>query len=203
MIEKSVLHELYKGPGVRYTIYAAPVGDIYILGNGNSLKALLFWDQSGQTSAVERFCERGENENMLGATLVLDAYFNGNAAGKKNGAGKARPRISVIERNGLFRITMYGIDLILDLAGFTPKEIGVYRTLLAVPAGTVISYGELARRAGIPNGGRFVGNAMAGNRFPVIIPCHRVVKSDGSIGNYSGGIHIKKYLLNFEKDYGN
>jgi len=200
MIEKNALHELCKGAGVRYTTCAAPVGDIYILGDGNSLKALLFGDQSGKTSAVERFCERGVTENMRGAALVLDAYFNGNAAGKKTGPGKARPRIGIIERNGLFRITMHGIDLVLDLAGFTTKEIGVYRTLLAVPAGTVISYGELARRAGIPNGGRFAGNAMAGNRFPIIIPCHRVVKSDGSIGNYSGGIHIKQYLLNYEKD---
>jgi len=62
----------------------------------------------------------------------------------------------------------------------------------------VISYGELAMLAGIPRGGRFVGNTMAKNRFPVIIPCHRVIKSDGTPGTYTSGPERKIFLLNHE-----
>jgi methylated-DNA-[protein]-cysteine S-methyltransferase len=50
----------------------------------------------------------------------------------------------------------------------------------------------------VPGGGRFVGNAMAKNMFPVFIPCHRVIKSDGAMGYYSGGVHIKEFLLAHE-----
>jgi O-6-methylguanine DNA methyltransferase len=64
--------------------------------------------------------------------------------------------------------------------------------------GTTVSYGELASMSGIPGGARFIGNCMAKNRFPVLIPCHRVIKSDGSIGNFSGGVEVKEFLLDHE-----
>jgi methylated-DNA-[protein]-cysteine S-methyltransferase len=67
-----------------------------------------------------------------------------------------------------------------------------------IPFGKTLSYGELSKRAGIPKSARFVGSVCAKNRFPLLIPCHRVVKSDGSLGGYSGGIKIKKKLLEWE-----
>lgn len=89
--------------------------------------------------------------------------------------------------------------LVLDMNGYTDKEINVYRELIKVKPGTTVSYGELALRSGIPRGARFIGNCMAKNRFPVLIPCHRVIKSDGSTGNFSGGVDIKEFLLEFER----
>lgn len=90
-------------------------------------------------------------------------------------------------------------SIVLDMEGYTEKEVAVYRELVKIKTGEKISYGELAARCGVPDGARFIGNTMAKNRFPVIIPCHRVVKSDGSMGNYSGGVDIKALLLRHEE----
>jgi methylated-DNA-[protein]-cysteine S-methyltransferase len=64
-----------------------------------------------------------------------------------------------------------------------------------IPHGRVTTYGELAASLGVPGGARAVGNAMAGNPFPLVIPCHRVVRSDGSLGGFGGGLSMKKALL--------
>lgn len=90
-------------------------------------------------------------------------------------------------------------NLYLDMKNYSEKEVSVYRELLKVEPGETVSYSEIALRSGIPRGARFAGNCMAGNRFPVIIPCHRVIKKDGSIGNYTGGVEIKEFLLKLEK----
>ena len=89
-------------------------------------------------------------------------------------------------------------SIILDASRFTDTERAVYRELMSIMPGEVTSYGELAARCGIPRGGRFIGNAMRKNAFPVIIPCHRVLKSDGTPGGFSGGLHIKEKLLDHE-----
>lgn len=66
-------------------------------------------------------------------------------------------------------------------------------------SGEVITYGELARRAGSPGAARAAGSAMATNPLPLVIPCHRVVRSDGALGNYSaGGIEAKRRMLRAE-----
>lgn len=88
--------------------------------------------------------------------------------------------------------------LMLDMNGYTEKEISIYRELLKIRPGSTTSYGELALKSGIQRGARFAGNCMAANRFPVIIPCHRVINKNGSIGNYSGGEGIKEFLLAHE-----
>jgi len=88
--------------------------------------------------------------------------------------------------------------VLLDMNRYTEREMQVYKELIKIKPGSRISYGALAEKSGIPSGARFIGNTMAKNRFPVIIPCHRVIKSDGSMGNYTGGIHIKKFLLDHE-----
>lgn len=69
-----------------------------------------------------------------------------------------------------------------------------------VPHGTTVSYGELAEMAGSPGAARAVGQIMANNKWPLLIPCHRVLGSDGSLGGYSveGGVELKQYLLELE-----
>jgi len=86
----------------------------------------------------------------------------------------------------------------LDRSRWTPFQARVAAALAAVPHGTTVSYAELARAAGHPRAFRAVGNYMAVNPYPVIIPCHRVVKSDGSLGNFSAGTEWKARLLSLE-----
>ena len=74
-------------------------------------------------------------------------------------------------------------------------EKKIYRKLLQVPSGKITTYKELARSVGLQNGQRVIGQIMKKNPFPVIIPCHRVVKSNGEIGGYAYGISIKKNML--------
>jgi methylated-DNA-[protein]-cysteine S-methyltransferase len=71
----------------------------------------------------------------------------------------------------------------------------IYKKLLEVPKGKVTTYGELAKSIGFKNGQRAVGKIMNQNPYPVIIPCHRVVKSDGKIGGYAYGDVIKSNML--------
>ena len=74
----------------------------------------------------------------------------------------------------------------------------VYKKLLEVPEGKITTYGELAKAVGLKNGQRVVGKIMNKNPYPVIIPCHRVVKSDGKIGGYAYGEEIKSDMLTRE-----
>lgn len=74
----------------------------------------------------------------------------------------------------------------------------VYKKLLKVPKGKVTTYGELAKAVGLKNGQRAIGKIMNKNPFPVIIPCHRVVKSDGKVGGYFYGQNVKTKMLSEE-----
>lgn len=85
----------------------------------------------------------------------------------------------------------------LDLSQATDFEREVWRITQTIPYGETRSYGWIAKRLG-KRGARAVGQALARNRLPVIIPCHRVVASDGSLGGYSGGVELKRALLRLE-----
>ena len=74
----------------------------------------------------------------------------------------------------------------------------VWQELMQVPAGQTISYGQLAKRAGSPRAAQAVGNAMAANPLPLLIPCHRVILSSGHLGNYMWGSELKQLLLDWE-----
>ena len=74
----------------------------------------------------------------------------------------------------------------------------VYKKLLKVPRGKITTYGELAKAVGLQNGQRAIGKIMNRNPYPVIIPCHRVVKSDGKIGGYFYGGKVKTKMLSDE-----
>jgi methylated-DNA-[protein]-cysteine S-methyltransferase len=83
----------------------------------------------------------------------------------------------------------------------TPFQLSVLRALQRVPYGETISYGELARRIGKPKAYRAVGAANAHNPLPIVIPCHRVIGSNGSLVGFGGGLDIKQKLLDFERTY--
>jgi methylated-DNA-[protein]-cysteine S-methyltransferase len=89
-------------------------------------------------------------------------------------------------------------DVELELDGWTPFQLDVLRALRAVPYGEVVSYGDLARLAGHPRAQRAAGTFCAGNRFAVVVPCHRVVAADG-LGSYGSlGLDYKRRLLELE-----
>lgn len=90
-------------------------------------------------------------------------------------------------------------SLQVDYSGYTNSEERVLRTLAKVKAGEVISYEGLSRKAGFKRAARFVGSVMSKNRLPIILPCHRVLRSDGGLGGYSLGLPWKKRLLALEK----
>lgn len=78
-------------------------------------------------------------------------------------------------------------------------QLSVWNTLCAIPYGHTISYSQEANMLKHPNAMRAVGNANGKNPLPILIPCHRVIAKDGSMGGYSGGVWRKAFLLNLEK----
>ena len=88
----------------------------------------------------------------------------------------------------------------MDLKG-TKFQIKVWKEIQKIPRGETRSYKDLALAIGSPNAARAVANACGKNPFPIVMPCHRVIKSDGNLGGFSakGGVILKKKLLKFEK----
>ena len=80
----------------------------------------------------------------------------------------------------------------------TPFQLRVWRALCMIPWGETLSYGELARRLGLLNGARAVGLANGANPLPIVVPCHRVIGSDGTLTGFGGGLDIKRSLLALE-----
>ena len=78
-------------------------------------------------------------------------------------------------------------------------QVQVWRALLRIPYGETCSYGDIARVVGRPSASRAVGAANGRNPIPIIVPCHRVIGSTGSLTGYGGGLERKRYLLDFEQ----
>ncbi|MFE3635777.1 methylated-DNA--[protein]-cysteine S-methyltransferase [Streptomyces sp. NPDC059168] len=98
-----------------------------------------------------------------------------------------------------FAGTRHDFDLPLDWSLISGFNRQVLRELASsVPYGTVVGYGDLAGRVGQPGGAQAVGAAMGANPLPVVVPCHRVVESDGGIGGFGGGLETKRKLLALE-----
>lgn len=95
-------------------------------------------------------------------------------------------------------------DVSIDQTEWSPFFRDVYRECRRIDPGETISYSELARRAGRPAAARAVGSAMARNRIPIVIPCHRVVGSSGKLTGFSapGGLDTKRWLLDMESGSG-
>jgi len=110
-----------------------------------------------------------------------------------------RPHFEVLARQlgEYFEGRRRVFDLPLVLAG-TPFQERVWRQLLAIPFGETISYDELSRRVDCEGGQRAVGRANGDNRLAVVVPCHRVVRADGALGGYGGGVERKRRLLELE-----
>jgi len=147
-------------------------GELFLVADGESLKCVVYGHMTTLVDVIRPHCVPSITAPLEESVNYFSSYFNDPFA-----SVDAPP---------------------LDLNGYTTIEKKVYQALLSIETGTTISYGELAILSGIPGGARFVGNAMAKNRFPIIIPCHRVIKGDGSMGMYTSGAEMKKFLLDHE-----
>ncbi len=166
----SLIRRLQGLPGVVVEEYPLFEVSLFLAGDEEYLRAAIFGCHLRDRRLMEDDLARGSAMSIRAAIRFLDAYFRHETA-------PLPP---------------------MDLSTFTEKERRVYAALLAVPAGAVVSYGDLAAASGLPRAARFAGTTMARNLFPIFIPCHRVVRSDGSPGNYGGGPEMKRRLLDYE-----
>ena len=121
--------------------------------------------------------------------------FEGTASqGRHN---PARCRHVIDQLGAYFDGHRKSFDLALAPEG-TPFQKRVWNALNDIPYGDTLSYSELAKRVDNPKGSRAVGSANGANPIPVVIPCHRVIAADGTLGGYAGGLHLKRYLLDLE-----
>ncbi len=124
----------------------------------------------------------------------------GNGGGETSLTQPARRWVALLERYFAGDPVNFRLDVDRFCAehGFTGFETAVYRALAAVPYGRAVSYRDLAVAAGRPLAWRAVGSAMALNPLPIVLPCHRVVRSDGTLGHYGTDPTWKARLLRHE-----
>jgi O-6-methylguanine DNA methyltransferase len=103
--------------------------------------------------------------------------------------------------SGYFSGSVKRFSLPLDFCGATDFERAVWKVTRAIPYGETRTYGWVAKMLRRPNAVRAVGGALGRNPLPIIIPCHRVVGTDGSLGGFSGGLAWKRRLLALEKQH--
>jgi methylated-DNA-[protein]-cysteine S-methyltransferase len=145
-------------------------------------------------------CDLGTGRLLLAGDLPLEHDLPESARRLLPAAGPPSRWAGLLQEYFAGRPVVFDLDLdaYADVLGFTTFERDVYRSLAAVPYGTAVSYRDLALAAGHPNAYRAVGSAMARNLLPVILPCHRVIKNDGSPGMYGDDPAWKERLLTLE-----
>jgi methylated-DNA-[protein]-cysteine S-methyltransferase len=155
-----------------YSYYSSPFGELLLTSDGEALTGLHLPQHDGSPA---RLPEPGSawrrDDRALGeARDQLRAYFAG-------------------ER--------FSFDLPMRMAG-TPFQRTAWEALLTIPFGATVSYADQARRIGRPAASRAVGAANGRNPIAIIVPCHRVIGSNGSLTGYGGGLELKRGLIEFE-----
>ncbi|MBI3864799.1 MAG: methylated-DNA--[protein]-cysteine S-methyltransferase [Planctomycetia bacterium] len=148
--------------------FPSPIGSLLLVSNDDSLTGLYMTDHSG---GPERQSAWQRDESRFAEVCEqLAAYFAGN---------------------------LRNFDVPVEPAG-TEFQLKVWNELRQIPYGETISYGELARRIDQPAASRAVGRANGQNPISIIIPCHRVIGSNGTLTGYGGGLDRKRWLLDHE-----
>lgn len=155
---------------MKYKTMESPVGPLLIAGDEDGLKFIIFATEKRAADPAPNW-EESESSLIREAVRQLKAYFSEE---------------------------LTSFDLPLAPSG-TPFQMAVWRELRQIPYGKVISYGELAKRLGKSRAVRAVGAANGANPIPIVIPCHRVIGSNGKLTGYGGGLHIKEALLALER----
>ncbi|RPI86892.1 MAG: methylated-DNA--[protein]-cysteine S-methyltransferase [Chloroflexi bacterium] len=158
------------GKSFFYTYFSSPLGSILLLSNGKELTGLYMDEERYGPKIDARWVENPSAKPFPITTAQLQEYFDGE-----------RREFSVP-----FLVTG------------TPFQLTVWSALTGIPYGSTISYRDLAASIGCPKSIRAVGGANARNLISIIIPCHRVIGSDGSLTGYGGGLDREAALLSFE-----
>jgi methylated-DNA-[protein]-cysteine S-methyltransferase len=155
--------------------HRSPVGDFTVVSRGDALCVAQFTDHAaGLLRALpERYPDLPVVPGVAPA-VVAEAF-----AAYWGGALDALDRLAVEP-------------------GGTPFQAQIWAQLRAIPVGQTISYAELSRRVGRPNASRAAGSANGANPISVVIPCHRVIRGDGDLSGYGGGVPRKRWLLEHE-----
>jgi methylated-DNA-[protein]-cysteine S-methyltransferase len=161
-----------------YAVEQTPVGRVVAVGTPRGLARLAYEDFDGGLDAVLDNLAARLSPRLVEAPArlddvrrELDEYF----------AGRRRT---------------FGLPIDWSLA--TPFAQRILRATAAIPFGETSTYAAVAAAAGSPRGSRAAGNALGSNPVPVIVPCHRVLRSGGVLGGYTGGLHRKELLLRLE-----
>ncbi|MGI8687787.1 MAG: methylated-DNA--[protein]-cysteine S-methyltransferase [Thermomicrobiales bacterium] len=162
---------------IAYASVPMPVGDILVAGTERGICALIIAASAAMPSALDAL------QHCCPAPLVPDADALAEVMGQ------------LTDYLGGTRQTF---ALPLDLIG-TPFQRQVWDALFAIPYGDTVTYRDLARTLGQPGGAQAVGGAVARNPVSIIVPCHRVLGSNGSLTGYAWGIHVKRWLLDHER----
>jgi len=157
-----------RGETIRYVITESPLGPLLVAATHKGICRLTF--DEDESALVRRF----PNATIVPDDGTISAWVEGALAAIEHPA--AMP------------------DLPIDVAGTAFQE-AVWRELRKIPPGETRSYAEIAAAIGHPKAVRAVGTANGDNHICVLIPCHRVIRSDGSLGGYGGGLDRKKKLL--------
>ncbi|RPE77246.1 methylated-DNA--[protein]-cysteine S-methyltransferase [Vulcaniibacterium tengchongense] len=154
---------------VVYTRMPSPVGPLLLAGDADGLRLIEF-HQPRHPMPIGADWREGDSALLRETRRQLDEYFDG-----------ARRRF----------------DLPLAPRG-TEFQLQVWRTLATIEFGRTLSYAQMAARIGRPSAVRAVGAANGRNPLPIVLPCHRVIGSDGDLTGFGGGLPAKRYLLQLE-----
>lgn len=163
-----------------YDIAETPFGPMLVAGDGKKLVAIKF--------GVDRV-------DVPEAVDALDRELHG-THGLVHDAGRVKPLIKQL--NDYLSGKRTSFDLAYDISWMTPFRKRVMEECAKIPRGQTATYAELARRAGNPTAYRAVGSTMATNPVPIVVPCHRVLGSDGTLHGFGGGLDMKARLLALE-----
>ena len=155
--------------GTTYTTMQGPFGPIFLARNAEGLVRIWFESTGKRYRPASDW--RSDAGPLRDATEQLSAYFKG-------------------------ELRVFDLPLAPEGTAF---QKDVWRALIDVPYGATTTYGEIAARVGRANSARAVGAANGSNPLPIVVPCHRVIGSDGSLTGYGGGMKIKEALLRLER----
>ena len=163
---------------VRYARLDTPVGVVIAARTSAGLARLAYEDFSGGLDAILRDLAARLSPRILEGQAHLDPVAR--------------------ELDEYFSGSRERFDLPIDWALVAPFGRRILEATREIPYGNVAAYGEIAAAAGSPGGARAAGNALGANPIPIVIPCHRVVRSSGALGGYTGGIERKQALMQVE-----
>ena len=154
-----------------YTLMKSPVGNITLVSDSDNLCAIYFPNQKIDRKKFPNIEKKDNNKVLKSAVKQLSAYF----------AGKTEK-----------------FDISLRPVG-TDFQQRVWMALRSIKYGKTVSYGDIAKKIGNPKAVRAVGAAIGKNPLSIIVPCHRVIGSNGKLTGFAGGLSTKEYLLDLEQ----